>query len=408
MNLPACNLCTCNHSLLRLVPYGEPLPAGRLLATRPYWRLYRSFVWRRWLRIAPTYYVCILIGILIFPSFTNLYNSCETHWWTNVLFINNFWGDGGWQVWRPHAKRTPGHLTAAFLLRAHPPPARLPAPCPRCQLCICVHLSIHSVPAPALTLCVRTVSSVMHDGGSCSLGQSWSIAVEFQFYFLSPLVLLGLLHGQAFASKRGFLLSDVPAPFLFVRDRVRGHALLMYLILFSTAARAVVLLAAAQGNGWYAFFDTLHMYTPVWTRMGPYLLGMGSAHHYLCVWHCQRPHWLERNDTHAKLARWSAHAFLGLLWLVIATFGIGGGDGIGFRLSWLPAYGPPTGLPTVTMGQPGPAVQVALGIFGRLVFSACVCYFILMTLVGRARYLRAVLSMRMLVPIARLSYGACA
>jgi len=230
--------------------------------------------------------------------------------------------------------------------------------------------------------------------------------VEFQFYFLSPLVLLGLLHGQAFASKRGFLLSDVPAPFLFVRDRVRGHALLMYLILFSTAARAVVLLAAAQGNGWYAFFDTLHMYTPVWTRMGPYLLGMGSAHHYLCVWHCQRPHWLERNDTHAKLARWSAHAFLGLLWLVIATFGIGGGDGIGFRLSWLPAYGPPTGLPTVTMGQPGPAVQVALGIFGRLVFSACVCYFILMTLVGRARYLRAVLSMRMLVPIARLSYGA--
>lgn len=239
-----------------------------------------------------------------------------------------------------------------------------------------------------------------------SLGQSWSIAVEFQFYFLSPLLVLSLLHGESFFNKRGFLLADVPAPFRFMRERARGHAVLMYFVVFSTASRAVVLLTAAQGNGWYAFFDTLHMYTPVWTRMGPYLLGMGSAYHYLCIWHCKRPAWLQRDDRRAKLVRWSTHTSLALLWLVIATFGIGGGDGIGFRLSWLPAYPPPLDLPTVTMGQPGPVLQIAFAIFGRILFSTSVCYFILMTLVGRARYLNALLSMRLLVPIARLSYGA--
>jgi peptidoglycan/LPS O-acetylase OafA/YrhL len=89
------------------------------------------FLWRRWLRLTPAYAACIVLQIMTGTD-ALFHNSCKTHWWSNMLFINNYPEQLGFKK--------------NFL-----------------------------------------------EIDNC-LGQSWSIAVEFQFYLISPLVVLLTFH----------------------------------------------------------------------------------------------------------------------------------------------------------------------------------------------------------------------
>ena len=57
------------------------------------------------------------------------------------------------------------------------------------------------------------------------------------------------------------------------------------------------------------------------------------------------------------------------------------------------------------MWRPTGGLAFVKAITARALFGATVCYFMLLTLVGRCRPLKAVLSARVWVPIARLSYS---
>lgn len=100
---------------------------------------YFSFLYSRFMRIAPVYYMIILLNAVGASSDADA-TSCQQYWWTNILFVNNFLGP---QV----GTQQPG-----------------------------------------------------------CLGQSWSIAVEFQFYVLSPFIVLLLVSASWAEWKRVFAL----------------------------------------------------------------------------------------------------------------------------------------------------------------------------------------------------------
>jgi peptidoglycan/LPS O-acetylase OafA/YrhL len=146
------------------------------------------FLWRRWLRITPAYIVAILLYSVV------TWRPCLKWGWTNLLFVNNFLG-------------------------------------------------------PQLFQGRDSPDGINSEQTSC-LGHSWSIAIEFQMYLLSPFVVL-LMH-------RLGRVGWFPPVLLFA---------------VSVASRAWFLLEIQNKSE----YESL-VYNKPHTRASPYFVGMLVAH----------------------------------------------------------------------------------------------------------------------------------
>lgn len=175
----------------------------------------RSFFFRRFLRIAPTYYAVILIywPILELINCPNCH-TCTNYGWTNFLYVNNF--------------------------------------------------------VPSFFSC---------------MGWTWSIAVEVQFYVLSPFIM-----------------------WIFNKNRRLGFVVLGFLSLVMLIVRGLVLyLSGAMTVDAGTYMDV--MYTKPYTRAGPYLVGLIMAGLYAV--------WRTRSATYTPSTK------LNVLWLstLVLAFG---------------------------------------------------------------------------------------
>ena len=204
------------------------------------------------------------------------------------------------------------------------------------------------------------------------LGQSWSIAVEFQFYLVSPFIVLAM----------GSADHDRPSSHVLIRGLLVPSSLFVICLVY----RALIVVNNRQNSGWAGTPGDMWLYCPVWARMAPYLSGMAAAFVYArcCLQRLGEDEDPDQPGTTAVAVsvvvcpavlervyiRWLLHAFFGPAYFWIAC-----------------------------SNRPDP-------LWARPLFGCAVSYFMLCTLVGKARVLTTVLSHAVWVPFARLSYNA--
>eukprot|EP00742_Colponemidia_sp_Colp-10_P003139 GILJ01003345.1.p1 GENE.GILJ01003345.1~~GILJ01003345.1.p1 ORF type:complete len:488 (-),score=34.89 GILJ01003345.1:152-1615(-) len=288
-----------------------------------------EFMKRRWMRIAPAYFVVILLAM---TSLSTLGDGCLRHWWKNMLFINNY------------------------------------------------------------------VAPLVADTDGCLI-QSWSIAVEVQFYLVSPLLVLFLVSplpwkSSAVQSTDRLVYGGVEeaAQPSTSRQLSKEHVLLKFVCmvifaLFSLFFQGMVWLGRTCPNysilstAWY----TNEVYVRTYCRYAPYVFGM------LAAWMVQL-----NNQTRTKMdirmesvtqrnTRWVFHFLFAGVWAVIAYYGVGHDD---------------------THNIACDPVSEARAFLVRLGFGAAIAYYIYMTVCGKARLLNRILSSDFWIPFARLSYLA--
>jgi len=211
---------------------------------------------------------------------------------------------------------------------------------------------------------------------------SWSIAIEFQFYIVSPLIVLGMLSQKQWGIKLPIVLAI-------------GS-------IFTTLGIFLV----NQDVYWQNTGGGL--YNKMYTRCGPYFFGMIVSHFYsqikkheksrghssdivevndeLPLVHPNQSEVLEGVilkeyfDTH-NLVRYICHFIFASFWIIFTFVGPRG------QQDW-----------------PLAANIIAIG-FGRFFYGLGIAYYIFMGVIGHARGLNWILSWRFWTPIARLSYS---
>eukprot|EP01112_Ceratiomyxa_fruticulosa_P007349 TRINITY_DN1900_c0_g1_i1.p1 TRINITY_DN1900_c0_g1~~TRINITY_DN1900_c0_g1_i1.p1 ORF type:complete len:435 (-),score=73.21 TRINITY_DN1900_c0_g1_i1:80-1384(-) len=205
---------------------------------------------------------------------------------------------------------------------------------------------------------------------------SWSIAIEFQFYLVSPLIVIGMLNKNKWAIGLPAFLS------------------------FLSVMITIALFVTNQDLYWQDTGGGL-IYNKMYTRCAPYLFGMfisyifdqfqsnlsqNQSPTYIQVESQQE---IERDysiilhdffSSHKKL-RWFSHFVFASFWIVFTMVGSRG------RVDY-------------SLAQ-----NVFLIGFGRIFYGSAIAYFIYMGLTGHARGLTKVLCWRVWAPIARLSYS---
>lgn len=220
---------------------------------------------------------------------------------------------------------------------------------------------------------------------------TWTIATEFQFYLLSPVLFVLLVDHTS----RDRLLAALrlPASPQFMRSAAWVVGVVLVLALLAVGLRIYF---------WYHLgaldFGT-RANDKVYTRMGPYLFGMalelllargagaslgrevgltdGSVEQQL------------RRLADRRRRRLLVLGDLAVLTLLMLLSWFGCGDGL--YLSVTPRHA---------------QLNLALKFAGRTVFGFCIAYLVFMMRVGRLAWLRRALSWPVFVPIARLSYVA--
>jgi len=196
-------------------------------------------------------------------------------------------------------------------------------------------------------------------GISGCLGQSWSIGVEFQMYLLSPFIVrLMLVNWQ---HRR------------WIKSPHRGLAVCTFLVSCSLLMRAMWIYTDSGDSGQY-YPNTQWVYSQVYMRMAPYLMGIGCAF--------VNAQWRAERVSVQPWVRWPLHVLGGTTWLALSYYG------------------------AEPVDSDGPSTQFFLYVFGRALFGLAVAYFVLMMLNNGAKALNYVLCSPIWVPFARLSYTA--
>ena len=177
---------------------------------------------------------------------------------------------------------------------------------------------------------------------SC-LGHGWSMAVEFQLYLVSPLVVVWML-----ASRRA-----AAVPWLLVAAGL-------------VATSAIVLLQHSPSAEWYG----TALYDKPYGRSAPYFAGMAAAY---------------------AVRRAAVAAPRPVERLLVALAG-----GVVLAIVLVPP----------DLLDRRPLLRQALLLGGRQLFGAALAYLVYAMLTGRARLLERALAARAWLPIARLSYAA--
>lgn len=258
------------------------------------------FLWRRWLRITPTYAFAVALELMVGRGWgpgSTTRASCSKYWWSTMLFLNNYY--------------------------YHTPVDFAPWEC---------------------------------------LGQAWSIATEFQFYLVSPIIIWVTMARKVPMCLTAFILT--------------GLALFLRWYFFQKYG------VTGEVNA------QLFVYDKVYTRMPPYLAGMAAAHIFLeSLGHAKSP-----LQSMGCWARWSLHGVFSIIWAVSSFFGQWGKVYLGDHYFYQD-------------GMPDPLGK-ACYISARAFFGLSVAYFALMSIWGKARLMKWFLKMPMWRPLARLSYGA--
>ena len=324
---------------------------------------YPSFVLRRFLRLWP------VLALVVLYSATGATpadpdspddptQSCRLYWWTNLLFLNDLFG----------------------------PETLLQNSTTKLDMCV---------------------------------GQSWSTAVEFQFYLVTPLIIYVLQYGAGHInalpaddltggsdvlidSKVPSLLFDQPilvretAPDM--RARLEFGSIWKLLFLVALSIIPIIIKACILINKYFIQLDVgvdvgawyyPEVYQVPYCRATPYVIGVGIS--YLLA--IRAPLVGNQDATTAASEpfetaawRWLGHVLITCLWIALAWFGGGTYD------NWFPEFNfwSAENLIKIFIGQP------AVGI--------CVGWFIYFAMIHRARGLSWFLSAKFWTPLSRMSY----
>eukprot|EP01116_Phalansterium_solitarium_P012233 TRINITY_DN28328_c0_g1_i1.p1 TRINITY_DN28328_c0_g1~~TRINITY_DN28328_c0_g1_i1.p1 ORF type:complete len:463 (+),score=119.57 TRINITY_DN28328_c0_g1_i1:77-1465(+) len=218
-------------------------------------------------------------------------------------------------------------------------------------------ISQEALRGPAASNCRRTVwanllfvNNFVQYGSQC-MYWSWTIAVEFQFYLVSPLVSYALW-----------------------RKPKAGRWLCGIVIALSTLLNvALLLVLAVVVQDFSSYADWI--YLKPYTRLSPYIFGMLAAHH------------ADSNKVETPEGAWPRR----LRRLRIATC-LAVVVGVAFGASSPSSSDPP-------------AVQFAFAVLGRQLFSGALSYLIYVMVLGPTGPVSRVLSSRPIYILAQLSYG---
>lgn len=209
---------------------------------------------------------------------------------------------------------------------------------------------------------------------------TWSIAIEFQFYLVSPLLILAMASLHRASGRSALVPLLVPA----------------LLAVGSLGARfAWVRWALAQETDEHVTDWSLEtIYDKVWTRCCPYLAGMAVAFlAHACPW--DKP-------SHAAAPRCHQRARRACTDLLAAAVLMG-----------IAYYGPGLCTSKILAGrirttkEEYDSVHMVLLCVGRAAFGCAVAYVVARSLqAGRGRCLKVVLGCRLWAPVATLSYSA--
>jgi peptidoglycan/LPS O-acetylase OafA/YrhL len=250
---------------------------------------YLGFLWARWWRICPTYIASIIANVIF--DIQNSRECCGRSWWANLLFVNNLQGHGiGFEDGVPD------------------------------------------------TICMLW---------------TWSIALEFQFYFLTPGILMLCCNRDGSARRYAFPL------------------LILFICCFLAVRAGIFFGLSPDGKT-----VPNQMTNVLWTRGHTYLMGVGACIAY-----------------NEKLGRGPSMLYVVLdvlaypLGILMAFLGNGGAQ---YRMVW--TFSPFLAKFQIIFSQALFALAVSWGCFRAV--SDC------------APWLNSFLSAKFWIPFARLSYTA--
>jgi peptidoglycan/LPS O-acetylase OafA/YrhL len=354
-----------------------------------------TFLRRRFIRIVPAYFFTILVYMAGATLVDTDADGCRKNWWKNLLFVNN-------------------------MVR------------------------------PLLT-------KQADDSSSACVPQTWSIAVEFQFYLISPALMLWLVSAPAAewrrafwpwqnegdasnAGKRGDMTLGLMAnaindssssafpptahePFAPLTADELSTALatnfrwkmagLVVLGLCSLTIQAILYATNVESRGnlfsMLVFLDD-YVYVRTYCRVVPYLVGIACAVYFHAFGKREISTYVPASENQADEFA-SPYAS----WYQRALKYAGGWDldssallltlGVNVVFSYL-------GPGTKGSVEQDPAFdiftadQIFLSFFARVAFGCCLGYQVYLCLVGRGQLLNRFLSSRIWLPFARLSFSA--
>jgi len=227
--------------------------------------------------------------------------------------------------------------------------------------------------------------------GGC-MGHTWSIAVEFQFYCVSPL-LVWMMHSRQCPLLKGRWPTLIPVGIALMSALVRA---VLYVYDINHISEMLDQDDIQTGGA--------EIYAPMYTRLGPYAVGMVTS--YLFQQWKQAQQQLPNSyvpmsaitNTNGRGCTLScvhiAHVLAFLVWATLSLIGPKPVWGADFRAP-LPGQDP-------VWSQALAVVYVA---FSRTSFGVAVAWGIYSCLTGKAFFLNKLLSAKAFAPIARLSYS---
>jgi peptidoglycan/LPS O-acetylase OafA/YrhL len=331
-----------------------------------------TFLYRRFVRIVPAYFVVILFYMLGATLEEYDTEGCRANWWKNVLFVNN----------------------------------------------VVSPLLIH----------------VPDDTTSACIPQTWSIAVEFQFYLISPALILCMMSASTSEWRRAFAFGSSPSvshdaesPYVALHDRTTsaeasqissepltaaevsaciahhfGRKMLGLIAIGVLSLSIQAILYATHLNFrdnqiLFYVYTTNHAYVRTYCRVSPYLAGIACALYFHAFGKDELKRTLaaavdEASNDSSLFSRFDRNSCIIFVTVVVNIVVAYLGSGLKSLI---------TGQPTDLLS----AGQLFLSFFSRLIFGCCLAYQVYLCLVGRGQLLNRILSSELWLPFARLSYS---